>query len=143
MSTSSCSHFFRFQYFLMIFFLRPACFLSLRTTQHDFWSATQRGADYAEALETCRCTYPGGICIRTGSGTGSVQIPLLFAFGTRNFGYCDRYPPQRGPKTVPNVCLPDDVRSVFATVGRFSQRSHARPLGWFPVCPVTFFAFCR
>ena len=38
-------------------FLRPACFLSLRTTQHDFWSATQRGADYAEALETCRCTY--------------------------------------------------------------------------------------
>ena len=39
------------------YLLRPACFLSLRTTQHDFWSATQRGADYAEALETCRCTY--------------------------------------------------------------------------------------
>ena len=37
-------------------YLRPACFLSLRTTQHDFWSATQRGADYAKALETCRCT---------------------------------------------------------------------------------------
>ena len=36
----------------------PRLFFELaKTTQHDFWSATQRGADYAEALETCRCTY--------------------------------------------------------------------------------------
>ena len=49
--------------------LRPACFLSLRTTQHDFWSATQRGADYAKALETCRFTFKRGLCHRTGSGT--------------------------------------------------------------------------
>ena len=83
---------------------RPACFLSLRTTQHDFWSATQRGADYAEAFETCRCAYLGGICIRTGSGTGSVQIPLLVDFGTRHLGYCDRYLRQSGPKKGPNVC---------------------------------------
>ncbi len=35
----------------------PRLFFELaKTTQHDFWSATQRGADYAEALETCRCT---------------------------------------------------------------------------------------
>ena len=85
-------------------FCAPHVFLSLRTTQHDFWSATQRGADYAKALETCRCTYLGGIGIRAGSGTGSVQIPLRFGFGTRNFGYCDRYLRQSGPKTVPDVC---------------------------------------
>ena len=35
----------------------PHVFWSLRTTQHDFWSATQRGADYAKVLETCRCRY--------------------------------------------------------------------------------------
>ena len=58
---------------------------ALRTTQHDFWSATQRGADYAKGLETCRCVYKGGMVIRTGSGTGSVHLPVRFAFGTRNF----------------------------------------------------------
>ena len=86
----------------------PRLFFELaKTTQHDFWSATQRGADYAEALESCRCTYKCGICIRTGSGTGSVQIPLAFAFGTRNVGYCDRYLRQSGPKTCPDVCALD------------------------------------
>ena len=33
--------------------------------------------------------------------------------------------------------------TLIATVGRFSQRTHARPQGWIPVCAVTFFAFCR
>ncbi len=33
------------------------CFELAKTTQHDFWSATQRGADYAEALQTRRCAY--------------------------------------------------------------------------------------
>ena len=88
-------------------------FLSLRTTQHDFWSATQRGADYAKGLETCRCTYLGGIGIRAGSGTGSVQIPLAFGFGTRNFGYCDRYLRRSGPKTAQDVCPCDDVILFF------------------------------
>ena len=32
---------------------------------------------------------------------------------------------------------------LVATVGRFSQRAHARPQGWFPVCAVTFFAIWR
>ena len=32
---------------------------------------------------------------------------------------------------------------VFATVGRFSQRTHPRPQGWIPMCPVTFCAFWR
>ena len=62
--------------------LRPACFLSLRTTQHDFWSATQRGADYAKGLETCRCVYKGGMGIWAGSGTGSVHLPVRFVSGT-------------------------------------------------------------
>ena len=36
------------------------------------------------------------------------------------------------------------VRSdLIATIGRFSQRTHARPQGWIPVCPVTFFAIWR
>ena len=44
--------------FFQIEFFAPRLFFELaKTTQHDFWSATQRGADYAEALETCRCTY--------------------------------------------------------------------------------------
>ena len=32
---------------------------------------------------------------------------------------------------------------IIATVGRFSQRTHARPQGWIPVCAVTFFAVWR
>ena len=85
-------------------FLRPACFLSLRTTQHDFWSATQRGADYAKGLETCRSRYHWYICIWTGSGTGSVQIPKQFGFGTGNFGKCEWYLRQSAPKAAPDVC---------------------------------------
>jgi hypothetical protein len=43
---------------LTLLVIAPRLFFELaKTTQHDFWSATQRGADYAEALETCRCTY--------------------------------------------------------------------------------------
>ena len=39
---------------------------------------------------------------------------------------------------------PSPARLVLvATVGRFSQRTHARPQGWIPVCPVTFFAVWR
>ena len=84
----------------------PRLFFELaKTTQHDFWSATQRGADYAEALETCRSTYKRGICIRTGSGTGSVLLPLAFAFGTRNFGKCEWYLRRSGPKSDPDVCV--------------------------------------
>ena len=85
-------------------FCAPHVFLSLRTTQHDFWSATQRGADYAKGLETCRSRYQWYICIWTGSGTGSVQIPKQFGFGTGNFGKCEWYLRQSAPKAAPDVC---------------------------------------
>ena len=83
----------------------PLVFLSLRTTQHDSRSATQRGADYAKVLETCRCRYHSQIGIRTGSGTGSVQIPLQFGSGTGFFRKCEWYLSESGSKTTQDVCL--------------------------------------
>ena len=42
--------------------------------------------------------------VRTGSGTGSVHLPVRFAFGTRNFRKCEWFLSKTGPQTGPNVC---------------------------------------
>ena len=42
--------------------------------EHQHRDSGPRGADYAEALETCRSSYSPQIAIETGSRTGSVQI---------------------------------------------------------------------
>ena len=45
---------------LTVLVFAPCLFFELaKTTQHDFGSATQRGADYAKGLETCRYAYLG------------------------------------------------------------------------------------
>ena len=52
---------------------------------YRYGMSAQSSGDYAEALETCRCTYLLGKRIWNDPGTGSVQIQLLFASGTRDF----------------------------------------------------------
>ena len=49
--------------------------------------------------------------VRTGSGTGSVHLPVRFAFGTGIFRKCEWYLLQSGPKTGPNVCA--SVRTLI------------------------------
>ena len=88
-----------------IILIAPRLFFELaKTTQHDFGSATQRGADYAEALETCRCTY------KAEYASGPVPKPVRYRYrwhlasepefsGNAN-GICSKVVPKRSQMSV-------------------------------------------
>ena len=81
----------------------PMCF---GACEHQHGTPDQRGADYAETLETCRSSYSPQTAIWTGSGTGSAQIQLQFSSGTRNFRKLQLYLRRSAPKQGPAVrCL--------------------------------------
>ena len=71
--------------------------------EHQHGTPDQRGADYAETLETCRSSYSPQTAIWTGSGTGSAQIQLQFSSGTRNFRKLQLYLRRSAPKQGPDV----------------------------------------
>ena len=107
--------------------------------------ATQRGADYAEALETCRYAYLCGICI----WTGSMQIPCNltsepYIFGTVS-GICSKVVQRKipylrkrkiaCPTSPPEDAIPDRPMSklkkqagrhlpprVYSSLGRLQKR---------------------
>ena len=82
------------------FFAPRMCF---GACEHQHGTPDQRGADYAETLETCWSSYSPQTAIWTGSGTGSVQIQLQFSSGTRNFRKLQLYLCRSAPKQGPAV----------------------------------------
>ena len=80
--------------------------------EHQHGTPDQRGADYAETLETCRSSYSPQTAIWTGSGTGSAQIQLQFSSGTRNFRKLQLYLRRSAPKQGPAVGCPSALYSI-------------------------------